>query len=229
MNLYEQKSASTKQKITVITIEILLIYVSYYFMFGGGEAFLSILFGLDLLVNIPQRRAVILLFSIVTFLRMAFTMFYLMKRSLSWAEALTIPFAFALYYVGFAILILPNEAALGAWDWLAIALFIVGGYLNTASEYQRHVFKQLPKNKGKLYTGGLFAHAMHVNYFGDVLWVIAYTIVVGSFYGMAIPILLIGFFAFSNIPMLDEYLRGRYGDEFKAYEAKTKKLIPFVW
>ncbi|NRB15305.1 MAG: DUF1295 domain-containing protein [Rhizobiales bacterium] len=156
-------------------------------------------------------------------------MFYFMQRQLSWLECFTIPFAFALYYVGFAILILPNEAALSTADWAAMAIFILGSYLNTVSEYQRHIFKQQPINKGKLYTEGLFAHAMHINYFGDVLWVIAYTIIAGSLYGIAIPVLLFGFFAFTNIPMLDEYLRGRYGDEFKAYAAKTKKLIPYIW
>ena len=228
MDLYSQKAKSTPQKIIITLIEIFLIYLSYNIMFGGGEALITSLFNWELTIEIPTRRWVILIFSIIILLRMAFMMFYLLKRKLPWSECFTVPAAFALYYVGFAILVLPNEAALGLWDWFAMALFVFGCYLNTAAEYQRHIFKLKPQNKGKLYTKGLFAHSMHINYFGDILWVIAYAIIAGHVIGIAIPIMIIGFFAFFNIPMLDEYLRGRYA-EFADYEAKTKKLIPFIY
>ena len=228
MDIYSQKGKSNSQKIVITLIELALIYISYNIMFGGGEALITSLFGWELIIEIPTRRWVILIFSITILLRMAFMMFYLLKRKIPWSECFTVPAAFALYYVGFAILVLPNEAALGLWDWLAIAIFILGCYLNTASEYQRHQFKLKPENKGKLYTKGLFAHSMHINYFGDILWIIAYAIIAGHVIGIVIPIMITGFFAFINIPMLDSYLRGRY-TEFADYEAKTKKLIPFIW
>lgn len=228
MDLYSQKAKSIPQKIIITLIELALIYISYNIMFGGGEALITSLFNWELVIEIPTRRWVILIFSIIILLRMAFMMFYLLKRKLPWSECFTVPAAFALYYVGFAILVLPNEAALGAWDWLAMALFLLGCHLNTASEYQRHKFKLKPENKGKLYTKGLFAHSMHINYFGDILWIIAYTIIAGHIIGIIIPIMITAFFAFFNIPMLDNYLRNRY-PEFIKYEAKTKKLIPFIW
>lgn len=228
MDLYSQKGKSTPQKIITTFIELALIYLSYNIMFGGGEALINSLLGWELIIEIPARRWVILIFSIIILLRMAFMMFYLMKRTMPWSECLTVPGAFALYYVGFAILVLPNDAALGLWDWFAIALFLFGCHLNTASEFQRHKFKQNPANKGKLYTGGLFAHSMHINYFGDILWVAAYAIIAGSVYGIGIVLFLTAFFAFFNIPMLDTYLRGRY-PEFADYQAKTKKLIPFIY
>lgn len=229
MDLYSQKTKSLPQKIIITIVEIVLIYLSYNIMFGGGEALMTALFNFELLIDIPTRRWVILTFSIIILLRMAFMMFYLLKRKMPWSECLSVPAAFALYYIGFAILVLPNGNDLGAWDWFAIALFAVGCYLNTASEYQRHVFKKDPENKGKLYTKGLFAHSMHINYFGDILWVCAYAIIAGHIFGIAIPILLVGFFALFNVPMLDNYLRDRYSPEFLEYEAKTKKLIPFIW
>ena len=37
-------------------------------------------------------------------------------------------------------------------------------------------FKRRPENKGKLFTGGLFAVSMHPNYFGDLLWVSGYAL-----------------------------------------------------
>ncbi len=51
----------------------------------------------------------------------------------------------------------------------------------------------------------------------------------GHLIGYALPLVLLSFFAFFNVPKLDDYLREQYGQPFKDYEAKTKRLIPFVW
>jgi protein-S-isoprenylcysteine O-methyltransferase Ste14 len=36
-------------------------------------------------------------------------------------------------------------------------------------------------------------------------------------------------FVFNIIPSLDRYLEKEYGDEFRAYSGKTKKLIPKIY
>lgn len=229
LELYGSKSKSVPQKITITLIELALIGLSAWIMFGGGGPLIANLVGWSLPATAPTRYGVILAFNIVILLRMGFMMFYLMKRTLPWSEAFTVPAAFALYYVGFAILVLPNDAPLGMVDYAAIALFAIGCLLNTWSELQRHVFKQDPANKGKLYTGGLFAYSMHINFFGDIVWVGAYALIAGHWLGAAIPLMLFCTFAFYNVPLLDAYLRDRYGEPFKAYEARTKKLIPFIY
>lgn len=229
LELYGSKSKSTPQKITVTLIELMLIGLSAWIMFGAGGALIAKLVGWTVPPSAPSRYGVILIFNIVILLRMGFMMFYLMKRSLPWSEAFTVPAAFALYYVGFAILVLPNDAPLGAIDHVAIALFGIGCALNSFSELQRHIFKQNPAHKGKLYTGGLFAYAMHINFFGDIVWVVAYALIAGHWLGAAIPVMLFCLFAFYNVPLLDAYLRDRYGAAFAAYEARTKRLIPFIY
>ncbi|MBI1353153.1 MAG: DUF1295 domain-containing protein [Acidobacteria bacterium] len=218
MDLYAEKAGALPQKLTVIGIELALILVSAWMLFGGpaDEA-------------IPARRWVLFAFSAVIFVRMSFTMLYLMKRRMPWSEAATIPFAFALYYVGFAVLILPHADPLGPADDLAIALFALGCFLNTGSELQRHGFKARPENAGKLYTEGLFAWSMHINFFGDILWVAAYAVVAHSIWAAAIPLVTLSFFVFYNIPLLDKHLAEHYGAQFDAYAARTKRLIPFVW
>ncbi|MGR5960169.1 DUF1295 domain-containing protein [Bacillus cereus] len=40
--------------------------------------------------------------------------------------------------------------------------------LNTVSELLRKSFKDNPVNQGKLYTGGLFKYAIHINYLGGL-------------------------------------------------------------
>ncbi|MCF4097041.1 DUF1295 domain-containing protein [Maritalea mediterranea] len=229
LELYGSKSKSIPQKITITLIELALIGLSAWIMFGEGAPLLAGLFGWTLPAETPVRYSVILAFNLIILLRMGFMMFYLMQRTLPWSEAFTVPSAFAIYYVGFAILVLPNDAPLGRWDYLGIALFALGCVLNTLSELQRHWFKKDPANKGKLYTGGLFAYSMHINFFGDIVWVIGYALVAGHWLGAAIPVMLFGLFAFYNVPMLDDYLRDRYGEQFKAYEARTKRLVPFIF
>ncbi len=229
MDMYSNKANSFAQKTTLTLIELGLIIVSWFVLFGGGDQMLFSAFGWPEPVALEERRWVILGFNIVILMRMAVMMFVFLKRRIPWAEVGSVPMAFALYYVGFAVLVLTNPNPLGIVDWIAIGLFALGCYLNTGSELQRHFYKADPSNKGKLYTGGLFKHSMHINFFGDVVWVFAYALIAGNLIGFAIPLMLLAMFMFFNVPKLDDYLRDRYGEPFKAYEAKTKRLIPFVW
>ncbi|MGJ8527288.1 DUF1295 domain-containing protein [Maritalea sp.] len=229
LDLYANKSAATLPKLIITLIELALIALSFFILFGDGGTWIANILGWPVLDIIPQRRWVIFFFSIVILVRMAVMMFVFMKRAIPWSEVFSVPFAFAFYYAGFAILVLPNAAPMGWLDWVAIALFILGCYLNTGAELQRHIFKLDPSNKGKLYTGGLFGLSMHINFFGDVVWVLAYALIAMHVLGFALPLLLLAMFVFFNVPKLDEYLRQRYGQPFKDYEARTKRLIPFIW
>ncbi len=229
MDLYSTKGKSLPQKLLVSLIELGLIALSIYIMFGAGAQWFAGLSGFSTLAGTPDRRWIILIFSLITLARFTFMMFYLLKRKMPWSEVVSVPAAFSLYYVGFAILVLPNQNAIGIWDIFGIAVFLFGGFLNTYSELQRNWFKKDNANKGKLFTSGLFAYSLHINFFGDVLWVAGYAIIAGHLLGIAIVMLLLGFFMFGNIPMLDTYLRQKYGEAFVAYEAETKRLIPFIW
>jgi len=46
---------------------------------------------------------------------------------------------------------------------------------------------------------------------------------------IVIPSIMLAGFAFANIPMLDSHLHDHYGAAFDEYEARTSKLIPFVY
>lgn len=137
--------------------------------------------------------------------------------------------AFALYYVGYSLLVLPISFPLGPVDAFGIFLFVAGCILNTGGEILRDKWKKIPANQGKLYTGGFFRYSRHINYFGDLLWVTGYAIVSGNWYSAGIPLFLFCFFAFYNAPKLDEYLKNKYGTEYDAYATSTRMLIPFVY
>lgn len=159
--------------------------------------------------------------SFFSYLAWKYTKTFLLRRRISWEETFSIPLAFALYFVGFALLVLPEDTAMDILDYAGILIFLAGSFLNTTSEIQRERFKENPSNKGKLYTGGLFRYSMHINYFGDLLWVTGYAILTRNWYSAIIVLLLFCFFVFYNIPKLDSYLASKYREAFKEYTAKT--------
>lgn len=185
--------------------------------------------GIHNAANAFGRREIIFAFNIIIFFRIAFMMFFLLKRKIPWEESISVPFAFALYYVGFALFVLPVNKPVDWIDFFAILLFTIGCILNSGGEILRNIWKKEPENKGKIYTKGFFKYSMHINYFGDLLWVIAYAVVTRNWYSVSIPIFLFSFFVFYNIPKLNKYLKEKYGQDFENYAKRTKEFIPFIY
>ena len=70
---------------------------------------------------------------------------------------------------------------------------------------------------------------MHINYFGDLLWVTALALITRNVWSTVIPVFLFCFFAFYNIPKLDAHLGQKYLKQFTDYQKRTKRLIPFIY
>jgi len=166
---------------------------------------------------------------LIVFGRLNGMMFIWLPRGIGWLEAIGNSLAFALYYLGFPALLIAASTLRVSWLILGVGLFLLGSWLNTASELLRRPFKAQPQNRGKLYTGGLFHYAIHINYFGDVLWVFGMALMTSNGWGLLIPLGLLAMFRFSYIPKADAYLAGKYGADFQQYQATTKELIPFIW
>lgn len=229
MELYGQVSKSIPQKIVIHFIEIGFILMSYWILFQEGGSWCQNHLHIHNAAGGFDRRAIIFCFNIVTLLRLAYTMFFLLKRSIPWEESISVPFAFALYYIGYTLFVLPVDLPIDALDYFSIALFVTGCILNSGGEILRNRWKQKPENKGKLYTGGFFRFSRHINYFGDLLWVSAYALITRNWYAVSIPVFLFCFFAFYNAPKLDKYLGTKYGADFKHYAKTTKMIIPFIY
>jgi steroid 5-alpha reductase family enzyme len=175
-----------------------------------------------------SRNVTLFVFNLVVLARFMLTLFVVIERRIPWEEAASVPMAFALYLLGFPLLARPGAVPFGWLELVGIALFVIGSFVNTFAELSRKRWKARPENRGKLYTGGLFSVSMHPNYFGDLLWVSGYACVTHSPYAALIPAFLFVFFYFYNVPKLDAYLGQHYGESFRAYERRTKRLIPFV-
>lgn len=204
------------------------MWISYWILFQKGGLLFEKHLSIYEASNI-SRRVIIFTFNMVIFIRIGFMMFFLLKRKIPWEESFGVPFAFALYYIGYSILVLYSSAPLNWLDYFAIALFVFGCTLNTGGEFLRNRWKNNPLNKGKIYTKGFFKYSRHINYFGDILWVTAYAIITKNWYSAIIPLLLFCAFAFYNAPKLDKYLKSKYGKGYEEYARKTKMLIPFIY
>lgn len=229
MDLYGQKSRSVLQKIIIHLIEILLLWLSYWILFQNGGDWIERHLHIHNATGNLSRRTIIFVFNVIIFLRLAFMMLFLLKRKIPWEESISVPFAFALYFIGFPLFVLPAAAPIDGFDYFAMILFVTGCILNSGGEIQRNRWKKKPENKGKIYTESFFKYSRHINYFGDILWVTAYALMTKNWYATSIPIFLFCFFAFYNAPKLDKYLKGKYGKGYDEYAKKTKILIPFIY
>lgn len=227
MDMYGRKDRSLPQKWGMVGLEGLFMLTSFWILFGDGfQRLLPFMRSGD---GNDARHVALFVFNCIVFLRMTLTFFYFVKRHIPVGEAIAVPFAFALYYMGFALLGYGSAATFNYVDYLGIILFCAGSLINTGAELQRNTWKGIPAHQGHLYTGGLFSLPVHINHFGEVLWVTGYALVTRNPWSAVIPVFLLAMFIFWNIPRLDAYLSGKYGTEFKAYSLHTKRLIPFVY
>jgi len=229
MDLYGKESKSIPQKITLHLIEIVFLWLSYWILFQQGGLWFEKYLHIHNAPGNENNRIIIFVFNIIIFLRIGYMMFFLLKRKITWEESFGIPFAFAIYYIGYSLLVLPASTPINGVDYFAVALFFFGCTLNTAGEILRNQWKKNPANQGKIYTNGFFKYSRHINYFGDILWVTAYPLITKNWYAVFIPIVLFCAFAFYNAPKLDKYLKSKYGKGYEEYVKKTKMLIPFIY
>jgi protein-S-isoprenylcysteine O-methyltransferase Ste14 len=158
---------------------------------------------------------------------MLFTVFVFFKRGTGWSEIFTIVFwiLFIELLIGIAGGINPRPP--GGATIAGVVLFLGGSWLNSWSEYQRHVWKQ--RNRGQLYTEGLFRRVRHPNYLGDLLLFSGLCLIAGAWITAAIPLIMLAGFVFVNIPVLDAHLRDHYGAAFESYARRSWKLIPLIY
>ncbi|MCU5187658.1 DUF1295 domain-containing protein [Bacillus cereus] len=207
--MYGINRPTIKEKILILVTEIIYLIIAFYLLF---------------ITYFKQGISIGLFIAlIITALRLTAMMFIWLPRGISWQEAIMNSIAFGIYYLGFPILMItsnqdPNLILLTI-GWI---LFLGGSMLNTVSELLRKSFKDNSVNQGKLYTGGLFKYAIHINYLGDCLWVLGLAFISSNIYSLFISLGLFFVFIFEYIPKSDAYLQIKYGEQFTVYKQNTK-------
>ena len=223
------KETSNTLRIVWFVSHSIFLYIAYLICFDDKLLWLDSILDVNFQGGNFYRRCCLWAFGLMMYIRMNLTTFHLLKRKINIDEFFGVIIAYATYQIGFVLLGGWNTTGFGMLDYLGILLFIIGSYLNTYSEFQRRRFKKDPNNTGKLYTLGLFQFARHINYFGDMCWVIGWAIVTHNIWSIFIPILLTLGFIFLFIPELSRYLETNYADEYLDWKKETKKLIPFIY
>jgi protein-S-isoprenylcysteine O-methyltransferase Ste14 len=227
--MHGETETSNVPRATWVVAHLLILTTAYWLYFGGGIELVGGWFGRTWLSGNLGRRYLLMGFGVVMWLRMALTAFVLLRRRFDWSECVAVTLAAAVYQLGFALFGARTAAQIGAFDYAAVALFLIGSALNTGSEWQRERFKQDPANKGKLYTQGLFSVVRHPNYLGDILWVAAWGMLTRNWWAALIAAAAAAGFVFFFIPQLSNYLAGRYGNQYDEWAGRTRRLIPFLY
>lgn len=227
--MYGEYDKSIGPKIALTMLHALGLCASAWLLLGNGLAVLARWTGRSLVPGHPLNRALVFGCAGIYFARICFNSFYLMRRKFGWGEAVGVGLYAACVHSFFAFLGSMNLEPLGWLTCVAAFLYFLGSYLNTGSEFLRKRWKDDSRHRGRLYTEGLFRYSQHINYFGDELLFIGYALLTGSPWALIVPGLMAFGFVFVNIPMLDAYLKKKYGGEFEAYALRTKKFVPYVY
>ncbi|ETI24075.1 hypothetical protein G647_03444 [Cladophialophora carrionii CBS 160.54] len=125
-----------------------------------------------------------------------------------------------------------NPTYFPPWSvYVGTALYITGILTETISELQRKSFKSDPKNDGKIYTGGLWSLVRHVSYTGYSLWRAGFAMAAGGpLWGTFVGLFFLRDFGTRAIPVLDEYMGKKYGEQWTQVKQKVPyALIPGIW
>lgn len=125
------------------------------------------------------------------------------------------------------------------WTPLTVAgvLLIVSALaLRTVSRsaLNRAGFRQLGSTRlqvvegQRLITDGVYAYVRHPLYLGDLLRNYGIAMVTSSLYGLLF-MLAANLLLVARIGMEEDMLLGAFGDEYRDYMKRTKRLIPFIY
>jgi hypothetical protein len=152
MQSYGARAGSWPQKALILAGELGLVALSYDLLFGQwGRSFAR---WMGWPAGDGIERAIVFAFSVIVFARMSFMMLVLLRRRMPLEEAVSVPLAFAVYYLGFALLALRSNHPLGLPAAIGVVVFAAGSLLDTISEVQRHLWKLRPENSGRLSRAG---------------------------------------------------------------------------
>jgi len=228
-SMYELGGTSTTQRVTLAAIAGALVLLAWWMLAGDGFATLGGWLGRDWRHGDPARRICLAVGFTIYYVRILFTDFVFLKRGVSWNEVFTIAPWLLMIVLLLGIAGGTNGVPFTAAAASGAGLFLFGSWMNSYAEYTRHVWKERPKNRNRLYTEGLFRYSRHPNYLGDLISFSGLCVISGAWITAVVPVVMLAGFVFVNIPVLDAHLRDHYGTAFDEYARRTRKLVPFVY
>ncbi len=107
---------------------------------------------------------------------------------------------------------------------VALPLFIFGSLINACADTQKLTAKQYGAG---LVKDGLWRFSRNINYFGDLLRYLSFSIVAGSIWAYLVPT-LIALIYLQRIFQKEKVMLQKYQD-YAEYQKSSTRLIPFLW
>lgn len=152
------------------------------------------------------------------------------RRQMFSEEVGIIGFIFSLFFVGvlYALpgyLAFTNSAPLSITaTFIALPLFIFGTLINTAADVQKLTAKQY--NAG-LVRDNIWRLSRNINYFGDLLRYLSFSVVAGSVWAYIVPSTITALYL-QRISQKEQSMSSKY-PEYTEYQKSSARLIPFIW
>lgn len=157
--------------------------------------------------------------------------FFPLRRQQIFSEPIgTIGFIFCLLFVGLfyafpGYLAFTNSEPISLIVVsVALPLFIFGSLINATADIQKLTAKQYDAG---LVKDGIWRFSRNINYFGDLLRYMSFSIVAGSIWAYVVPA-LITLLYLQLIFKKEQSMSQKYPD-YQDYQQSTTRLIPFIW
>lgn len=138
----------------------------------------------------------------------------------------------ALLSLPFLLACLDRRPALGPFEIVGAALFVVALAGEAVADAQLAAFKKDLRNRGRTCRAGLWRYSRHPNYFFEWLVWVAYAVFAwpspGGAAMICCPLLMLFFlFRVTGIPMTEEQAVRSRGDDYRDYQRTTSAFVPW--
>jgi steroid 5-alpha reductase family enzyme len=107
---------------------------------------------------------------------------------------------------------------------IALPLFIFGTLINTSADIQKLTAKQYGAD---LVSDGIWRFSRNINYFGDLLRYLSFSVVAGSIWAYTVPT-SIALLYLQRIFQKEQSMSEKYPG-YQEYQQSSTRLIPFIW
>jgi protein-S-isoprenylcysteine O-methyltransferase Ste14 len=157
--------------------------------------------------------------------------FYPLRRQQIFSESVGVTgFIFSLLFVGFlysfpGYLAFTNPEPL-SWAAAAVALplFFFGSLINATADIQKLTAKQYGAG---LVNDGIWRFSRNINYFGDLLRYLSFSVVAGSIWSYLVPT-LIALLYIQRVFSKEQSMSQKYPN-YQEYQQSSARMIPFIW
>lgn len=110
-------------------------------------------------------------------------------------------------------------------------VFVAGLALHVTADHSKYLFRKDGKNKGKVYTGGVWGVVRHPNFLGFTIWRIAFATAAGGWgFGLVALAMFVHILCDTSVRVLEDYMSRAYGKEWKRATEKVRwKMVPGIW